>query len=57
MSAIKAGWLYSGPFRDEQSQGWYIPVMDKDGTLKLVDTYVIKSCYSQHDKNELGDAE
>lgn len=51
MSAIKAGWLYSGPFRDEQSQGWYVPVMDKDGTLKLVDTYVIKSCYSKNDKN------
>ena len=51
MSAIKAGWLYSGPFRSEQSQGWYVPVMDKDGTLKLVDTYVIKGCYSEHDKN------
>ena len=51
MSAIKAGWLYSGPYRNEQSQGWYVPVMDKDGTLKLVDTYVIKSCYSEHDKN------
>lgn len=51
MSAIKAGWLYSGPYRDEQSQGWYVPVMDKDGTLKLVDTYVIKSRYSEHDKN------
>lgn len=51
MSAIRAGWLYSGPFRSEQSQGWYVPVMDKDGTLKLVDTYVIKSCYSEHDKN------
>lgn len=51
MNAIKAGWLYSGPFRSEQSQGWYVPVMDKDGTLKLVDTYVINSCYSKHDKN------
>ena len=51
MSAIKAGCLYSGPFRSEQSQGWYVPVMDKDGTLKLVDTYVIKSCYSKNDKN------
>lgn len=51
MSAIKAGWLYSGPYMSEQSQGWYVPVMDKDGTLKLVDTYVIQSCYSEHDKN------
>lgn len=51
MSAIKAGWLYSGPYRDEQSQGWYVPVMDKDGTLKLVDTYVIEGSYSKHDKN------
>lgn len=51
MSAIKAGWLYSGPYRDEQSQGWYVPVMDKDGTLKLVDTYVIEGRYSKHDKN------
>ena len=50
MNAIKAGWLYSGPRTCEHSQGWYVPVMDKDGTLKLVDTYVVKSCYSK-DKN------
>lgn len=51
MAAIQAGHLYCGPRRGEHGQGWYIPVMDKDGTLKLVDTYVIKSVYSKGDKN------
>lgn len=51
MSAIEAGWLYSGPRTCEHSQGWFVPVMDKNGTLNLVDTYVVKSCYSRKDKN------
>lgn len=51
MSAIEAGHLYKGPRRQEQSQGWYVPVMDENGTLALIDTYFIKSSYSAHDKN------
>lgn len=51
MSAIEAGWLYSGPRTVEHSQGWFVPVMDNDGTLKLVDTYAIKSRYSRNDRN------
>ena len=51
MTEIKAGHLYSGPRRSEHSQGWFIPVMDSDGSLALVDTYVIKGVYSQGDKN------
>ena len=50
MTAPRAGWLYRGPLRDEQSQGWYVPVMDKNGMLALVDTYLIQSSYSS-DKN------
>ena len=51
MAKVEAGHLYSGPCRGECGQGWFIPVMDKDGSLALVDTHVIKSVYSQVDKN------
>ena len=51
MREIQAGHLYKGPRRQEQSQGWYVPVMDGDGRLALIDTYFIKSQYSAHDKN------
>lgn len=51
MTEIKAGHLYKGPRRQEQSQGWYVPVMDGNGRLALIDTYFIKGRYSAHDKN------
>lgn len=50
MTAPKANWLYRGPRLSEQSQGWYVPVMDRHGRLVLVDTYFIQSSYSK-DKN------
>lgn len=43
---VKAGWLYKGPVHNEQSQGWYVPVMNDGGDLVLVDTYMISSSYS-----------
>ena len=51
MTEIKAGHLYKGPRRQKQSQGWYVPVMDGNGRLALIDTYFIDARYSAHDKN------
>lgn len=38
---VRPGWLYEGPAKTEQNQGCYVPVLDDDGNVWLVDTYVI----------------
>lgn len=40
---VHPGFLYEGPAKGEFGKGWYVPVMDGEGSLRLVDTNVLQS--------------